>query len=908
MTSQDFAGTTLGHFRVVELIGKGGMGEVYRARDERLDRDVAIKVLPEAVANDPERMRRFEREAKALAALNHPNIATVFGLETVESGTDSDADSDAGASLRPQDPSLRSFLVMELLKGASLRELISKGGITTGKAVEYARAIADGLAAAHEKGIVHRDLKPENIFLTSDGRIKILDFGLAKLKLPEAELTTETPTATLDTSPGAVMGTMAYMAPEQVQGQAADHRSDIFALGVVLYEMFTGQRPFGGSTTVETAAAILKEDPEPIPAAAAVPPTLGSVVGKCLEKRPEDRFGSAHDLALTLGALDASETVPPSGEQSIIGKRWLHILAVVIAAVIALLVILPPEALFDRGADEPVVKSLPRIVVLPFENLGSPDDEYFADGMTEEITARLAMINGFRVISRTSAVQYAGTDKTVAQIGAELTVDFILEGTVRWARGEGGTSRIRVTPQLIRVSDDTHLWAETYDQVIDDVFEIQSEIAQSVTDHLGVSLAGDARALVDAQPTSNLDAYHAYLRGRHLAAQPHFTYENWERVMAAFQEAVELDPDFALAHAELARGHALLRYYRHDLSPANLESADTAARRALELAPESPRVHLDIGYYRLWAYRDVDGALAEFGRAGAGLPENAEVLDARSDVYLLQGRWDEYLDVLQRAVELSPRSARLIAGIGAGLWTTRCYPEAMVAFDQAMTLAPETLWPYLYKVLNLWSWYGDASETRQILQSMPPTEDDWVRWIWFWQEMFEGRYEQAIGRLESATDGWIDLKMWARPNALFAGYAYERLGELQAAADAYEAARALLEPAAAASPEDPRLHSSLGIVYAIQGRREDAVREGELACTLLPRSTDGYYYLPYVIDLAHIHTLLGQRDAAVEQLQYLLENPGWISSPFLRADPRWSPLKDDPRFQALLKKYDTQVN
>jgi tetratricopeptide (TPR) repeat protein len=220
-----------------------------------------------------------------------------------------------------------------------------------------------------------------------------------------------------------------------------------------------------------------------------------------------------------------------------------------------------------------------------------------------------------------------------------------------------------------------------------------------------------------------------------------------------------------------------------------------------------------------------------------------------------------------------------------------------------MTLAPDTLWPYLYKVLCLWSWHGDASETRPVLESMPPTEDDWVLWSWFWQEMFEGRYEEAIRQLESPTTGWIDLKMWARPNALLAGYAYQRLDKIEAAAGAYETARTLLEPAVEASPEDPRLHSSLGIVHALQGRREDALREGERACELLPRSEDGYYYQPFAIDLAHIHTILGNTDAALEKLRSLLDNPGWISAPFLRADPRWDPLRGDPRFKNLLDEH-----
>jgi serine/threonine protein kinase len=413
---------------------------------------VAVKVLPASVAQDSERIARFEREAKAVARLDHPNILAIHDFGTEDGVT---------------------YAIMELLEGESLRELISKGGITTGKAVEYARAIAEGLAAAHDKGIIHRDLKPENIFLTKDGRIKILDFGLAKLKLPEADLTTETPTATLDTAAGGLIGTVPYMAPEQVQGQPADHRSDIFALGAVLYEMLTGHQPFGGSTTVETAAAILKEDPEPISVAApAVSLGLGSVVSKCLEKRPRDRFSSAHDLALTLGAVDSAAWSPPTQDRSLIRKRWPHILAVVIAAVIALFFVFPPEWLFERLAEQSAEVAVPRIVVLPFENLGSPDDEYFADGITEEITSRLAAVSGLQVISRTSAVQYKGTDKTINQIGEELNVQYAVEGTVRWERLGEGLGRVRITPQLISVPDDSHVWSDRYDRAIESVFEV----------------------------------------------------------------------------------------------------------------------------------------------------------------------------------------------------------------------------------------------------------------------------------------------------------------------------------------------------------------------------------------------------------------------------------------------------
>jgi len=263
------------------------------------------------------------------------------------------------------------------------------------------------------------------------------------------------------------------------------------------------------------------------------------------------------------------------------------VLAITIAAVVALFAVLPPEGLFEWLAEQPDDPVPPRILVLPFQNLGPPDDEFFADGITEEITARVASIDGLQVISRTSAIQYGGSDKTIKEMGEELGVGFVLEGSVRWARGDG-TSRIRITPQLIRVEDDTNLWTETYDRILDDVFEVQSEIAKNVTDHLGIAVSGGAKAETDLRPTDDLDAYQAYLRGRFYATLPHFTYENWDRAMAAYQRAVDLDPDFALAHAHLARGHALVHYFRHDLTPERVQAADEAAARAVEPAPELP--------------------------------------------------------------------------------------------------------------------------------------------------------------------------------------------------------------------------------------------------------------------------------------------------------------------------------
>jgi serine/threonine protein kinase/tetratricopeptide (TPR) repeat protein len=659
-------GTTLSHYRIVEKIGEGGMGVVYRARDTALDRDVAVKVLPEDLAEDPERLARFEREAKTLAALNHPNIATVFGFETV----------DSGAGLPPQ-----TFLAMELLEGESLRELISKDGLTIGKAVEYARTIADGLAAAHDKGIIHRDLKPENVFLTRDGRIKILDFGLAKLLLPEEDLTTETPTATLHTAPGRLLGTVAYMAPEQVEGQAADHGSDIFALGVVLYEMLTGHRPFRGSSSAATAAAILKEDPEPISATApGIPSTLAGVVSKCLEKRPQDRFSSAHDLSLTLGAIDTA-AAPAAPGRSVIGKRWPHILAVVVAAVIALLVILPPEAIFDRfmGRDESSVPYGDRsIAVLPFLNMSDDaGNEYFSDGISEELLNLLAKITELRVISRSSAFSYKGREIKAAQVAEELKVAHILEGSVRKAG-----SRVRITAQLIEARTDTHLWSETYDRTLDDVFAVQDEIAAAVVDQLKVKLLGEAPRVEETDP----EAYALHLQARHLGRQR--AAEALEQSNALYQEVLEIDPDYGDAWLGLAANYTSQAAYGLLTSAEGSRLAREAATRGLAIDPDNPRAHARLGRIARSFDGDLTAAARHLSRALALDPSDIETLSSAAILVRSLARPDEAVTIMEYVVARDPVNARSHQRLGAAYYYAGRFDEAIASQRTALKLSP----------------------------------------------------------------------------------------------------------------------------------------------------------------------------------------------------------------------------
>jgi len=876
---QDLIGRTLGHYRVVEHLGGGGMGVVYKAEDTKLGRTVALKFLPPEWSRDPDSRERFLREARAASALEDSRICTIHDIDETDDG--------------------QLFIAMAFYEGESLKKRLERGRRPSGEAVDIAIQVAEGLERAHSAEILHRDIKPANLMLTGHEEVVIVDFGLAKLA---GDFTL--------TKAGSSLGTPHYMSPEQSRGERLDARTDLWSLGVVLFEMLTGERPFAGENHTSVARAILDDEvPDVRNLRPDAPASLGAIVAKALEKDADRRYRSAGELLADLRRLreqiSESEgmTLSAPSQSPLPGRFPLVPVLIALALVVAAAAVI--WYLGSDGSEEATEALPPRIVVLPFKNLGPPEHEYFADGITEEITARLSSVKGLRVISRNSAIQYAGSKMSIGQMGEELGVGYVLEGTVRWAGGEGG-GRIRITPQLIRVEDDTNLWAETYDRVANHIFDVQSEIAEHVTNHLGIALAGPGTGDTQSQPTENFAAYQAYLRGRYFEARPHFTIEDWNQAIAAYQKAVDLDPDFALAYAHLAKGHARLRYLRHDLTPERLLASDAAAARAVELAPDSPRVRLAVGYNYLWAHRDVAKALAEFDLAAVSLPANAEVLVAKSDVYILQGRFEKALAALQDAFELSPRDADIATMVGEVLWTIRRYPEAVEAADQAINLAPDAVWPYLIKTFALWSWQGSARETRAVLEAMPTNDGNWQRWTWYWQEVFEGRYRDALNRLQSAPDGWIRIKILARPVELFSAQVHELLNQPELAVNEYERARELLEAAVRESPEDPRLHSSLGIACAALGFKEEALSEGRRATELLPKYVDGFYYLPFVVDLAHIYTIVGEDEAALDEIEELLSNPSWISTSWLEMDPRWDPLRDHRRFQALLETYEIE--
>lgn len=906
-------GRTLSHYRILRQLGTGGMGEVYEAEDTKLGRKVALKVLPAATARDPQRRERFEREAKAIAALNHPNIVTIYSVEEADGV---------------------NFITMELVEGQTLRQVLPRGGLPLGKLLELTIPLAEAVAAAHQQGITHRDLKPENVLVGRDGKVKVLDFGLAKVGevLGEAGERSRLPTRAL-TEEGRIVGTVAYMSPEQAEGKPVDPHSDVFTLGIILYEMSTGERPFKGDTAVSVLSSILKDNPPPVTQInTTLPRDMARIVNRCLMKDPARRFQSAMGLATELATLKKDsdsgelEAVTSGGGRSGVvavpaatasgSARKIGYAAA--AALVAGLAVAGYVALrgWRGGAAEtpaggvgvPGAGSRPddgrqRIVVLPFENLGAPDDAYFAAGMTEEITSRLASVRGLGVISRTSAVQYAKTGKTTKQIGEELGVDYVLEGTVRWERGASRSSRVRVTPQLIRVADDTHLWADRYDREMKDIFAVQSEIAEQVVDKLGIVVRQPERQAIGAQPTQNLDAYQVYLRGKEQLVSARWGRENDEKAVQMLERAVQLDPKFALAWASLSTAHSSMYHRRTDFTEDRLGKARECADKALTLQPDLPAGHMALGYYYYWGRRDYDQALREFNLAAGGREGDSEILEAVAYIRRRQGHWDESIAAMEKAFALNPRNARLAAEISGTYASLRRSPEAMRSIDRAISLAPEIAELKMRKVFLQVEVEGNTRAARVTLKQINPRDVPDLPWVENYLDTMDGRYKEALDGLAGIPRDVLDNQDLYFPKPLIAGFIYLAMNDKAQARVACESARQVLEKEIARSPRDPRVRTALGMALACLGRKEEAVREARLAVDISPVSSDAVSGPDFLENLAAVYAMVGDSDAAIDLLDKLLAMPGGASVTFLKLDPVWAPLWKLPRFQKLMEKY-----
>jgi len=910
-------GKIISHYKILEKLGEGGMGVVYKAEDMELQRVVALKFLPAQALEDDEERERFVHEARSAAAIDHANVCTVHEIGKAEGKT---------------------FIAMSYIEGRSLKDLVESGPLKLDEAIGTAIQIAEGLAAAHEKGVVHRDIKPANVMLTTKGQVKIMDFGLAKSSL-----------GVVVTQASTTLGTVAYMSPEQARGGQVDGRTDIYSLGAVLYEMVTGRRPFVADYEQAVVYSILNEKPEPVTAVrTGVPVGLERIILRCLEKSAEDRYQTAADLVSDLRrarrepaestSVDAvargdggeasaepsglSTPGKPTGEAAKASsptRRLLPAIGLVVLGAIAVILlkpyIMPPAKvnLKEPEADRAPAEGLPRtapeddramVVVLPFENLGPLENAYFADGMTEEITSRLACVKALGVISRTSAVQYDRTGKTIKEVGEDLGVDYVLEGTVRWDGTVAGGSRVRVTPQLIRVSDDTHLWANSYDRELQDIFSVQSDIAAQVVGQMGITLLEPERGAIETRPTENMDAYHAYLRGmeyRSTTVDP--LLRDAKKALERFEEAVALDPDFALAYAELSILHSAHSHFGVDRSEERLRLAREAAEKALELAPKQAEPHVAMGYYYYWGLQEFDRALEEFMAAKAIRPNDPRVIQAEGLILRRIGQFEEAVDRLKKAYVLDPRDAGLVFSIGGTLDALRRHEEAMHWFEESIALAPDQELAYGLMSECILSSTGDLTESRRWLERMGRSTGIMNMWFWLAQELYERDYEAALRTLESY-DLPPNMVIWYySPRPLLEAEVYEYMGNASMARASYDSARVMLEGYLEADPENHSVYIALAQTYAGLDRKGDAILYVEKALEFDPVLNDSFDRPLMLWMIAGVYTRVGEYDIALDYLENLLEVPNGVTAMTLRLDPRWDPLRDNPGFNALLEEY-----
>jgi len=736
-------GQKLGPYEIMSPLGSGGMGEVHRARDPRLGREVAIKVLPEGVASTPERLARFEREARAVAGLNHPNIVVLHSIE--------DAD-----GIR--------FITMEMVDGDNLASLVAPGGLPLPKLLELTIPLAEALGAAHERGVVHRDLKPANVMVTREGRIKVLDFGLAKLtsaadsdSTGDSSLTRTAPV----TADGAILGTLPYMAPEQIRGEAVDARTDLFSFGVLLFELATGVRPFRGSNVADLTSSILR-DPAPRlgSSRADLPGEFGRLIERCLDKDVKTRLRSAREAADALRGLQRA-----------------------------------PERRAAPRADSNLIRSL---VVLPLENVARDGtQEYFVDGMTEALISDLSRLKGLRVISRTSAMRYKGLHKALAEIARELDVDAVLEGSALLL-GE----RVRISVSLVAARRDETLWSERYDRQLADVLDLQNEVAQKVAKEIALRLTAPDERRLARRHSVNPEAHIEYLKGQHVGAET--SPQAIEMSMRHFQRALELDPSYAPAWAGVARCHNV-RASRGMAPPREaVDEAIAAAKRALELDDSLAEAYSELGealtHRREYAAgrRALERAIelnpglalawGNLGRQYYCSERHAEAQQAMlkavsldplsmilhtsaGDAYYYAREYAKSVPYYRRAIELDPRFDGAHTDLARSLEALGQFDEAFRQYEEGRRLAGTVAGPS-FGLAHLAAARGDTAEARRMLDALKAARSTRVVSAWGIAALHSclGDVDEAFQWLETAVlegaSGLVFLRVHPRLDAL----------------------------------------------------------------------------------------------------------------------------------------------
>ncbi|MEW6210728.1 MAG: protein kinase [Acidobacteriota bacterium] len=652
---------TISHYQIIRKLGAGGMGEVYLARDPRLDRTVAIKILPDDLARDEERLRRFLQEAKAASSLNHPNVCIIYEVDRTEAG--------------------QPFIAMEYVEGQPLDERIGGQPLPQSEIIDIAIQVADALDEAHAKGIVHRDIKPANLMLTPRGQVKVLDFGLAKINAPKSQMSASDIATMKQTGPGVVMGTVQYMSPEQAIGKPTDHRSDIFSLGIVIYEMTTGRLPFSGSSTSEIIDRINHSQPDAIARFNYdAPSELERIIRKCLEKDRERRYQSARELLIDLKNLKRDSesgaiAVTGSSAKRPADNRRALIVSSALAA-IALVVI----GLFFLLTDRKPQSAMNSLAVLPLAS-ADPNVEYLSDGVTESIINNLSQLPSLRVIARPTAFRYKGRDGDPQSVGRELKVDAVMTGRLMQQ-----SDRLIVQVDLVRVSDGAQVWGERYNRPVKDLIAVQEEIAREISSKLQLKLTSDEQKRLARRGTENSEAYQLWLKGRYQFLK--WTAEGRRKSIEYFNQAIEKDPTFAPAFAWLSGAYDQ-QGVRGELAR---DEAKTKARayamKALEMDEQLAEAHAALGITK-WREWDWSGAERDFRRAIDLNPNWPDGRDIYASFLISTARVEEALREARRAGELDPLSLGINNTIGLALYLMRRWDQAAEQFKKTLDLFPD---------------------------------------------------------------------------------------------------------------------------------------------------------------------------------------------------------------------------
>jgi serine/threonine protein kinase/Tfp pilus assembly protein PilF len=863
----------LGDYELLEEIGRGGQGVVFRARQKSLNRTVALKVIGLGQWASKAHLKRFRREAEAAASLEHPGIVPIHEVGERDGSC---------------------YFSMKFIEGGQLDEIVRREPMPIRQAAELIAKVARTVHYAHEHGILHRDIKPGNILLDAEGEPHLTDFGLARLLETES-----TVTRTLE-----VLGTPSYMAPEQALGEnaAVSSATDVYGLGAVLYQLLTGHPPFAGGTTYETIKLLLDTEPrQPRLWNPKIDRDLSTICLKCLEKDPQRRYPTALALAEDLERWLKHEPIQARHTGIFArGKKWVRrnpTSALLTASLLALAAVVGWNIWKSELIRHPLTTG---IAVLPFENLSEQkEDSAFADGVQDDILTKLAKIADLKVISRTSVMEYRGK-RNLRQIGNDLRVSHVLEGSVRRA----GT-HLRLNAQLIDARTDTHVWVEQYDRDLNELFAIQSEIAQKVAERLSARITATERLAIEEKPTTDLMAFELYSRANNiLGITPQLA--DVLQAIDLLNQAVARDSSFFKAYCLLAAAHDNLYLGGGDHTPARLAMGEAAVQKAFRIRPNAGEAHLARALHLYRGYLDYDGALAELEIARRSLPNNSRIFAVMGWIQRRQGLWEESTRNLERAIELDPRNLNALHDTGLSYGMVRRYAEQKSKLDRALTIEPNNVELKAERAFVEVDWKAGTGPLHQVIDEIRATNPaamPKIAWRWLLCALAERDVAAAKDALLASGEFPLqkDAVNFTRP--FVEGVIARMTNDEHKAQLAFAAARAEQEKIVQAQPDYGPAWCVLGVIDAALGRKEQALSEGRRAVELLPVEKDSVNGMIMIKYLPMIAAWVGEKDLACEQLATAVRysTSGLeLSYGELKLMPWWDPLRGDPRFEKIV--------